>query len=119
MCHSDISLEIYSYLGDSKDVTARSWAFHQCVDFDTLKAWTRERAIDIFHEGVLAKPEDLGPEHVYRLKLFEIMVRAGVQILIAQCLGQLTILGHLSYEGSLGGFMRRTMDFRIDQLSAT
>ncbi|KAL1799376.1 hypothetical protein ACET3X_003413 [Alternaria dauci] len=64
MCRGDVSLGTYTYLsGDGNDVTARSWASHQCVDFDALMTWTESRAIDIFAEGVLAKPDDVGSEH--------------------------------------------------------
>jgi hypothetical protein len=66
MCRGDVSLGTYTYLsgGGGNDVTARSWASHQCVDFDSLMAWTKARAIDIFADGVLVKPEDLGSEHM-------------------------------------------------------
>ena len=65
MCRGDVSLGTYTYLsGGENDVTARSWATHQCVDFDALKGWTKARAIDIFADGVLMKPEDVGPEHI-------------------------------------------------------
>ncbi|KAI5364409.1 hypothetical protein J4E82_011476 [Alternaria postmessia] len=65
MCRGDVSLGTYTYLsGDGNDVTARSWASHQCVDFDALMKWTKSRAIDIFAEGVLVKSEDVGSEHI-------------------------------------------------------
>ncbi|KAF3396581.1 hypothetical protein DPV78_008391 [Talaromyces pinophilus] len=63
MCRGDISLTTYTYIQGSNDVTARSWGSHQCIDFEALTAWTRERAVDIFHPGVISKPEDLGTEH--------------------------------------------------------
>jgi len=64
MCRGDVSLGTYTYLsGGGNDVTARSWASHQCVDFDALMEWTKARSIDIFAEGALVKPEDVGPEH--------------------------------------------------------
>ncbi|KAI0834757.1 hypothetical protein F5Y06DRAFT_278337 [Hypoxylon sp. FL0890] len=63
MCRGDVSLGTYTYLGGSRDVTARSWGEHQCIDFDALMVWMRERAVDIFQEGVLTSPEHLGPEH--------------------------------------------------------
>uniref|UniRef100_A0A093X8V6 Uncharacterized protein n=1 Tax=Talaromyces marneffei PM1 TaxID=1077442 RepID=A0A093X8V6_TALMA len=54
--------ELKRHIG-SNDVTARSWGSHQCIDFDALITWTRERAVDIFRPGVIPKPEDLGAEH--------------------------------------------------------
>ncbi|KAI5859361.1 hypothetical protein GGS23DRAFT_324159 [Durotheca rogersii] len=63
MCRGDVSLGTYTYLTGGSDVTARSWGSHQCVDFEALIAWTRERSLDIFKAGVLAKPEDIGREH--------------------------------------------------------
>jgi hypothetical protein len=64
MCRGDVSLGTYTYLSGGNDVTARSWASHQCVDFDALMEWTKARSIDIFAKGVLVKPEDVGPEHI-------------------------------------------------------
>ncbi|KAF7680202.1 hypothetical protein GT037_001853 [Alternaria burnsii] len=64
MCRGDVSLGTYTYLSGGNDVTARSWASHRCVDFDALMEWTRSRAIDIFADGILVKPEDVGPEHI-------------------------------------------------------
>lgn len=65
MCRGDVSLGTYTYLsGDGNDVTARSWASHQCVDFDALMEWTKSRVINIFAEGVLVKSEDVGSEHI-------------------------------------------------------
>lgn len=63
MCRGDVSLATYTYLKGTADVTARTWSKHQCVDYDALSAWVRERAIDIFEEGVLTKPEDLDEVH--------------------------------------------------------
>ncbi|KAI0381223.1 hypothetical protein F5Y04DRAFT_86075 [Hypomontagnella monticulosa] len=64
MCRGDVSLGTYTYLSGGNDVTARSWGRHQCVDFETLLAWTREHSVDIFQPGVLIKPEDLSPEYI-------------------------------------------------------
>jgi len=65
MCRGDVSLGTYTYLsGGGHDITARNWASHQCVDFDALMAWAKARAVDIFADGVLVKPEDVGPEHI-------------------------------------------------------
>lgn len=59
-----MSLGTYTYLSEGIEVTARSWASHQCVDSDALLAWTKARSIDIAQPGLLVKPEELGPEHV-------------------------------------------------------
>jgi hypothetical protein len=64
MCRGDVSLGTYTYFSGGDDVTARSWGSHQCVDFDALITWTKQQAIDIFEDGALVKPEELGPEHV-------------------------------------------------------
>lgn len=63
MCRGDVSLATYTYLGNTENVTARSWAPHQCVDFAGLMKWARSNAVDLFHKGALASPEGLGPEH--------------------------------------------------------
>lgn len=63
MCRGDVSLATYTYFQGSTDVTARTWGKHECVDFGALYSWARERAVDIFQDGVLARPENLGPEH--------------------------------------------------------
>ncbi|KAI1124451.1 hypothetical protein F5Y10DRAFT_249324 [Nemania abortiva] len=63
MCRGDVSLGTYTYLRGSNDVTARSWGKHQCVNFEALMAWARERAVDVSQAGVLAQPEDVGDEH--------------------------------------------------------
>ncbi|KAI8629702.1 hypothetical protein F5Y19DRAFT_475152 [Xylariaceae sp. FL1651] len=63
MCRGDVSLGTYTYLRGSSYVTARSWGTHQCVDFEALIAWARERAVNIFQPGVLVQPQDLGDEH--------------------------------------------------------
>ena len=63
MCRGDVSLATYTYLKGTSDVTARTWGKHQCVDYDALSAWTKERAVDMFEEGILAKPGDLGEVH--------------------------------------------------------
>jgi hypothetical protein len=64
MCRGDVSLGTYTYLSGGSDVTARSWGNHQCIDFDALISWTKERAVEIFEDGVLVKPEEVGPEHI-------------------------------------------------------
>ncbi|KAL9115724.1 MAG: hypothetical protein Q9227_000092 [Pyrenula ochraceoflavens] len=63
MCRGDVSLATYTYFKGSSDVTARTWGTHECVNFDALMAWSRSRAVNMFQDGILAKPEDLGPEH--------------------------------------------------------
>ncbi|KAI0516712.1 hypothetical protein F5B22DRAFT_655871 [Xylaria bambusicola] len=63
MCRGDVSLGTYTYLRGSIDVTARSWGKHQCVDFEALITWARERAVDVAQPGVLAQAESLGDEH--------------------------------------------------------
>ena len=59
-----MSLGTYTYLSGGNDVTARSWASHQCVDSDALLAWAKDRSIDMTEPGLLVKPEDLGSEHI-------------------------------------------------------
>jgi hypothetical protein len=68
MCRGDVSLGTYTYLSGTSNVTARSWASHQCVDTDALLSWAKARSIDIFAHGVLVKPEDVGPEHITEKK---------------------------------------------------
>jgi hypothetical protein len=63
MCRGDVSLSTYTYLSGTTNVTSRSWGSHQCVDSNALVTWRKKRAIDIAKNGVLAKPEELGPEH--------------------------------------------------------
>jgi hypothetical protein len=64
LCRGDVSLGTYTYLSGGSEITARSWANHQCVDTDALLSWTKARAIDITAEGLLVEPEDVGPEHI-------------------------------------------------------
>ncbi|KAF1962615.1 hypothetical protein CC80DRAFT_570691 [Byssothecium circinans] len=68
LCRGDVSLGTYTYLSGGNEVTARSWALHQCVDTDALLAWTKARSIDITEPGLLVKPDKLGPEHITRKK---------------------------------------------------
>lgn len=63
MCRSDVSLATYTYFKGTLDITARTWGKHQCVDYNALSAWVKGHAINIFEEGVLAKPEDLDELH--------------------------------------------------------
>ncbi|OKL62771.1 hypothetical protein UA08_01851 [Talaromyces atroroseus] len=64
MCRGDVSLGTYTYISAGTSVTARSWGSHQCVDFDALISWARERAVDIFQPGAIPSPEEVGPEHI-------------------------------------------------------
>ena len=59
MCRGDVSLATYSYIKGTKNVTARTWGHHQCIDYDSLMAWVKERAVDIFQEGALMPPDQL------------------------------------------------------------
>ena len=60
MCRGDVSLATYSYVKGTSSVTARTWGHHQCLDFDSLTSWIKARSVDIFQEGVLFPPEELG-----------------------------------------------------------
>lgn len=56
MCKGDPSLSTFRWLPeDPTHVTAVAHGHHQCVDWDTLMAWVRERAVPIFEPGVLAR----------------------------------------------------------------
>ncbi|MCJ1439126.1 hypothetical protein MMC27_008517 [Xylographa pallens] len=59
MCRGDVSLATYSYIKGTKKVTARTWGHHQCINYDSLLAWVKERAVDIFQKGVLVPPDQL------------------------------------------------------------
>lgn len=63
MCRGDPSLATYSYIEGTGEVTARTWGQHQCIDYEPLSNWIQGRAIDIFAEGILARPEDLNEVH--------------------------------------------------------
>ncbi|KAL6704156.1 hypothetical protein ACN47E_008716 [Coniothyrium glycines] len=69
LCRGDVSLGTYTYLSGSSEVTARSWASHQCVDAEALLSWTKARAIDMTAPGLLVRPEDVGPEHITTKKV--------------------------------------------------
>ena len=58
-----MSLATYTYLKGTGDITTRTWGKHHCIDYDALSAWVKERAVNIFEEGVLVKPEGLDEVH--------------------------------------------------------
>jgi Mycotoxin biosynthesis protein UstYa len=64
MCRGDVSLGTYTYISEGNSVTARSWGSHQCVDFDALIGWAKERAVDIFQPGMIPSPDEVGAEHI-------------------------------------------------------
>lgn len=60
MCRGSPSLSTFHYLsGDPAYLTAVALGHHQCVNWDRLLEWVRERAVPIFEPGVLAGPESV------------------------------------------------------------
>lgn len=59
MCKGDPSLSTFRWLPEEPTlVTAVAHGHHQCVAWDSLMAWVRERAVPIFEPGVLARPKE-------------------------------------------------------------
>ncbi len=57
MCKGSPSLSTFRYIsGDPAQLTAVALGHHQCVNWDRLLEWVRERAVPIFEPGVLAGP---------------------------------------------------------------
>ena len=58
MCRGDPSLSTFKWLpGEPLRLTAVAMGHHQCVNWDSLLAWVRQRAIPLFEPGTLAEPE--------------------------------------------------------------
>ena len=60
MCKGDPSLSTFQWLpGNSSHLTAVAHGHHQCVDWDRLMTWVRNRAVPIFEPGVLVEPRGM------------------------------------------------------------
>ena len=60
MCKGSPSLSTFRYIsGAPAHLTAVALGHHQCVNWDRLLEWVRERAVPIFEPGVLAGPESV------------------------------------------------------------
>ena len=60
MCRGDPSLTTFKWLpGDPPRLTAVARGHHQCVDWDSMMDWVRERAVPIFEPGVLKAPDEI------------------------------------------------------------
>ncbi len=61
ICHADPSLSTFEYLpGHPPTLTAIAKGHHQCVQWEPLMEWVRERHVPIFEEGVLMGAEETG-----------------------------------------------------------
>jgi len=61
ICHADPSLSTFKYLpGHPPTLTAIAKGHHQCVQWEPLMEWVRERHVPIFEEGVLMGAEETG-----------------------------------------------------------
>ena len=60
MCKGDPTLNTFEWLpGSPQRFTAVARGHHQCVNWDSLLGWVRERAVPIFEPGVLASPDEI------------------------------------------------------------
>ena len=60
MCRGDPSLSTFEWLpGNPLAFTAVARGRHQCVNWESLLGWIRERAIPIFDPGILVKHEEI------------------------------------------------------------
>ena len=58
MCKGDPSLSTFKWVpGNPPSLTAVAEGHHQCVKWDSLLDWVRERAVPIFEPGILAETE--------------------------------------------------------------
>jgi hypothetical protein len=55
MCHGDVGIVTYNWGNNSRKPLAKATS-HQCIDWDSFKAWTDERAVDMFKPGFLIHP---------------------------------------------------------------
>lgn len=59
MCRGDPSLSTFTWLHtDPPAFTAVADGHHRCVNWESLSAWVRARAVPIFNEGVLLSKEE-------------------------------------------------------------
>ena len=56
MCKSDLSLTTLLWVHDPPQITSVNRGHHQCLNFEDIQAWSRERAIQVWDDGVLVKP---------------------------------------------------------------
>ncbi|KAL8931006.1 MAG: hypothetical protein Q9208_000108 [Pyrenodesmia sp. 3 TL-2023] len=57
MCKGDVTVTAFEWLaGDTLEPTTKDGALHQCVKWEKLSAWARERAVNLFDPGLLVKP---------------------------------------------------------------
>ncbi len=61
LCHGDIGLITYSWSPLTPKPQANGTA-HQCVNWEKLHTWTKERSVDMFEKGLLVHPT-LGPAY--------------------------------------------------------
>lgn len=60
-CHGDVGLITYAWAANSSKPSAKA-TVHQCIKWDKLAQWTKERAFDMFKPGLLVHPK-LGPAY--------------------------------------------------------
>lgn len=59
MCHADVDLFTYNWVGGQTHPYPDFVANHQCRDFDSIIKWTKERQMDVEHMLKFVKPDDV------------------------------------------------------------
>ena len=61
MCRAEVSLNTFKWLPGHNPprLTAVAEGHHQCVKWDSMLAWVKERAVPIYEAGVLVGPDGL------------------------------------------------------------
>jgi hypothetical protein len=55
MCHGDVGMVTYSWANFSRKPQAKATG-HQCVEWDSIVEWTKERAVNMFAPEFLVHP---------------------------------------------------------------
>lgn len=56
MCKGDVTITAFKWLGKTLEPTTKDGALHQCVNWDRLSGWARERTVDLFDPELLVRP---------------------------------------------------------------
>ncbi|CRG89183.1 hypothetical protein PISL3812_06219 [Talaromyces islandicus] len=59
MCHADPTLSGFRWIqtDGTPHLTVEAPGYHECVNWDSLRAWNDDRAVDAFEPGVVAGPD--------------------------------------------------------------
>jgi hypothetical protein len=59
ICHADLAVMTFHWVGDSEDPKPNFKYEHECVDWKALESWAMERAFDVDNPKMLARPESV------------------------------------------------------------